>query len=110
DPGPALVCATRESVNHALRDLADHRLIRIERGAVVVLDRAALQRLPDRGQSTRPAPTPSRPADGTTSPFSTCCLPSPGVPSLQHQYDTGTPPPSMKYFTQGPDSANLPQM
>jgi CRP/FNR family transcriptional regulator, cyclic AMP receptor protein len=41
----ALVCATRESVNHALRDLADQRLIRIERGAVVVLDRVALQRL-----------------------------------------------------------------
>jgi CRP-like cAMP-binding protein len=41
----ALVSATRESVNHALRDLAEQRLIRVERGAVVVLDRAALQQL-----------------------------------------------------------------
>ncbi|NJO83312.1 MAG: Crp/Fnr family transcriptional regulator [Blastochloris sp.] len=42
-----LVCATREAVNHALRDLADQRFIRIERGAVVVLDRAALQHVLD---------------------------------------------------------------
>jgi CRP-like cAMP-binding protein len=43
----SLVSATRESVNHALRDLADQRLICVERGAVVVLDRAALQLLLD---------------------------------------------------------------
>lgn len=40
-----LVCTTRESVNHALRDFADAGLIRIERGAVVVLSRDGLQHL-----------------------------------------------------------------
>jgi CRP-like cAMP-binding protein len=38
----SLVCTTRESVNHALRDLAERGIIRVERGAVVVLDQAAL--------------------------------------------------------------------
>jgi CRP/FNR family transcriptional regulator/CRP/FNR family cyclic AMP-dependent transcriptional regulator len=40
----ALTCITRESVNHALRNLAEQDIIRVERGAVVVLDHAALQR------------------------------------------------------------------
>ncbi len=34
---------TREWVNHALRDFAAQGLVRIERGAVIVLDREALQ-------------------------------------------------------------------
>lgn len=43
----ALVCVTRESVNHTLRDYAERGWVRLERGAVVVLDYAALQRLID---------------------------------------------------------------
>ena len=34
---------TREWVNHALRDLAADGAVRLERGAIVILDRAALQ-------------------------------------------------------------------
>jgi CRP-like cAMP-binding protein len=39
----ALACTTRESVNHALRDLAAQDILRSERGAVVVLDLDALR-------------------------------------------------------------------
>jgi len=39
----ALACTSRESVNYALRDFAERGMIRIERGAVVILDPAALK-------------------------------------------------------------------
>ncbi len=39
----ALACTSRESVNYALRDFAERGIIRIERGAVVILDPAALK-------------------------------------------------------------------
>jgi CRP-like cAMP-binding protein len=39
----ALACTTRESVNHALRDLAAQDILRSERGVVVVLDLDALR-------------------------------------------------------------------
>ena len=35
---------TREWVNRALRDFAEQGLVRLERGAVIVLDRDALRR------------------------------------------------------------------
>jgi CRP-like cAMP-binding protein len=41
----ALVCATRESVNQALQELARQDLLRIERGAVVLLNVDELQRI-----------------------------------------------------------------
>lgn len=40
-----LVCATRESVNQALQELARQDLLRVERGAVVLLNPAELQRI-----------------------------------------------------------------
>jgi CRP-like cAMP-binding protein len=39
----ALACTTRETVNHALRNLSEQGIIHVERGAVIVLDHSALQ-------------------------------------------------------------------
>lgn len=41
----ALACTSRESVNYALRDFAERGLIQIERGAVILLDPAALREM-----------------------------------------------------------------
>ena len=44
-----LVGATRESVNKCLRDWQDRGIVRVEGGAVHILDRAALEELADLG-------------------------------------------------------------
>lgn len=41
----SFVNTTREWINRALRDFAERGLVRVERGAVIVLDRAGLERM-----------------------------------------------------------------